>query len=290
MDDDFHPLEADRTGNLMSSTLETAAQTNIEYRKVLEIGHYDGKARQWHALPSNDKWERDVHGLRHDDFTSYDRFREIIAGRCKGKRVLDYGCGTGLHSSWPAFHGAQVVGIDLSQESLAIARERAKRLGLEDKISFTHMDCERLDLPGSSVDVVIDGGTFSSLDMTRALPEIARVLQDDGCLIGIETFGHNPLMNLKRKLNVLRGVRTSWASRHIMTTKDFDKARRHFRHAEMHHFHLLGAFLLPLVRIPGIRRAIRWIDRIDSALFRISLLRRLAFKVVFVLSHPIRQQ
>lgn len=265
------------------------AAASVDERKSQEVGHYEEKARHWRSLPEADKWERDVHGLRHDTFLSYGFFHASLAARCRGKRVLDYGCGTGIHSLFPVLQGGEVTGIDLSLESLAIARERLQRAGFEkDKVSFVQMDCERLDFPDSSFDLVIDGGTFSSLDLDRALPEIARVLGDDGCLIGIETFGHNPLTNLKRRLNVLRGVRTAWASRHILKAADLEKMKRHFRACEVRYFHLLSVLALPFAGVPGGRHLVRLLDRLDSRLLTLPFLRNFAFKVVFVFSRPLR--
>jgi magnesium-protoporphyrin O-methyltransferase len=42
-----------------------------------------------------------------------------------GQRVLDAGCGTGALACEAAIHGAEVVGVDISANLIAIARERA---------------------------------------------------------------------------------------------------------------------------------------------------------------------
>lgn len=47
-----------------------------------------------------------------------------------GERVLDVGCGNGFTSCEAARRGARVLGVDLSAEMLAVARERAARDGL----------------------------------------------------------------------------------------------------------------------------------------------------------------
>jgi cyclopropane-fatty-acyl-phospholipid synthase len=58
-----------------------------------------------------------------------------------GMRVLEIGCGWGgLGLTLARDHGAQVTGITLSQEQLAIARERALAAGLADRVSFELMD------------------------------------------------------------------------------------------------------------------------------------------------------
>lgn len=58
-----------------------------------------------------------------------------------GMRVLDIGCGWGgLALTLARDHGARVTGITLSQEQLAIARDRAEAAGLADRVSFELMD------------------------------------------------------------------------------------------------------------------------------------------------------
>ncbi|MDP2079471.1 MAG: cyclopropane-fatty-acyl-phospholipid synthase family protein [Pseudotabrizicola sp.] len=58
-----------------------------------------------------------------------------------GMRVLDIGCGWGgLALTLARDHGAQVTGITLSQEQLAIARDRADAAGLADRVSFKLID------------------------------------------------------------------------------------------------------------------------------------------------------
>mgnify|MGYP003344264136 FL=1 len=49
----------------------------------------------------------------------------------QGKRVLEIGCGIGSDAEEFAKHGAEYVGIDYSDQSVAIARQRFEVLGLE---------------------------------------------------------------------------------------------------------------------------------------------------------------
>src|SRR5438552_18440277 len=54
----------------------------------------------------------------------------------EGKRVLDYGCGTGENACLLAACGAQVTAFDLSPASISEARRRAEAHGLSDCIRF----------------------------------------------------------------------------------------------------------------------------------------------------------
>ena len=67
-----------------------------------------------------------------------------IAGKLAlepGQRVLDIGCGWGgLALYIAAVADVQVTGVTLSQEQLAVARRRAKILGMADKVEFRLQD------------------------------------------------------------------------------------------------------------------------------------------------------
>ena len=60
----------------------------------------------------------------------------------KSLKILDVGCGTGRHSIELAKRGYQVVGIDLSENQLKKAREKAERLNLN--IQFLNYDARNL--------------------------------------------------------------------------------------------------------------------------------------------------
>lgn len=55
-------------------------------------------------------------------------------------RVLEIGCGWGALARHIAPHCAHVTGVTLSDEQLALARERAERAGLADKLGFALTD------------------------------------------------------------------------------------------------------------------------------------------------------
>lgn len=64
--------------------------------------------------------------------------------RWRGKKVLEIGCGIGTDTINFARAGAQVTAVDLSVESLNLARRRAEVFGLRDLISFHEANAEEL--------------------------------------------------------------------------------------------------------------------------------------------------
>lgn len=64
--------------------------------------------------------------------------------RWKGRRVLEIGCGIGTATISFLRAGARVTAVDLSDESLELARRRAEVYGLADRATFVEADAERL--------------------------------------------------------------------------------------------------------------------------------------------------
>lgn len=102
----------------------------------------------------------------------------------KGMRILDIGCGTGNFSIKLAEKGCKVIGVDISQEMLKIAREKAKKKNLD--IEFYNMDVYNLDFQDQTFDAVFSMAAFEFIkEPLKALDEIFRVTKDDSqVLIG----------------------------------------------------------------------------------------------------------
>jgi len=253
----------------------------MEERKETEISYYDQKAQQ---LMQGANQKGDFEGFDPFLLSSYQFLQSYLKDKLAGKKVLDFGCGNGVHSFWLAEAGAEVIGIDLSQKSLELARERAKKQTKGIGPQFLVMDCEKLEFADNSFDIIFDGGTFSSLDLQKVFPELARVLRPGGFVVGIETLGHNPLINAKRKLNTLVGKRTGWAASHIVQMQDFENAKQYFSSVKVYFFHVTGWVTFPFLKIPGFTLVLAGFETLDKMLEKIPFLRRYSFKAVFIFS------
>src|SRR4051812_22427535 len=76
--------------------------------------------------------------------------------------VLDAGCGTGENALHVAAHGLRVLGVDVAETALSIAREKAARRGLD--AEFAVADALQLDRLGRAFDTVLDCGLFHTFD------------------------------------------------------------------------------------------------------------------------------
>ena len=79
----------------------------------------------------------------------------------KGKKVLEIGCGIGTDTISFARAGAEVTAVDLSDESLKIAKLRAERYGLPN-IGFYQANAENLTsvVPIETFDLVYSFGVI----------------------------------------------------------------------------------------------------------------------------------
>lgn len=202
-------------------------------------------------------------------------------------KILDYGCGGGDKHFQFAKKNNHIVGIDISSKSIELASKQK----VEQKLNAEYlvMDCEKMTFVNDLFDLVLDFGTFSSLNIDLAINELSRVMKKDGVLICVETYGHNPFMKIKRKLNVLFGKRTKWAALHIMKKQNWDMISGYFESCEVYYFHFLVLFLpifLKIVPKSFGDRILSIVEKCDSAILRISFLQFLAFKTVVVLKNP----
>jgi len=98
----------------------------------------------WNAQPCNIKHSDHAVGTeQYFDAVTAKRYRAEphildFAGfhHWRGQRVLEIGCGIGTDAEQFARHGADYTGIDISQESLDLSRDRFKLYGLSGK--FVH--------------------------------------------------------------------------------------------------------------------------------------------------------
>ena len=244
---------------------------------------------------------------RYDSSTSYDDERygsatmnpvlrapyrvveERVTSCAAGRLILDYGSGQGTYAISPAEAGARVVGVDITSRSTAMAVEKARRAGIADRCRFLLGDCERLPFGTGTFDLVQSMGVLSSLRHDRAFAELARVVKPEGTVIVVDTLGHNPLLNLNRRLLYWRGRRTRWELDHIPTLRSLDQARRHFREVRVEFFGVTTPLLAPFCRGNGAFAT--WLaklgESVDRHVVKIGPLRKLAFKFVCTLSGPI---
>jgi len=128
--------------------------------------------------------EYDKLGITDTYYLAYRDLPKIIHKFVKGRRALDYGCGTGRSTRFLSELGFWVIGVDIDEKMLNKAKEndssgkyfiiKSGNLGLFEDNSF---------------DFILSALTFDSIsskkEMIKILKEMERVLKKRGIIINI---------------------------------------------------------------------------------------------------------
>ncbi len=99
-----------------------------------------------------------------------------------GLKVLDAACGEGYGAALMAGGASEVLGLDVSEETVTHARQR---YSAQSNLRFELADCTNLDhLPSASFDLITSFETLEHVEaQERMLDGFARLLKPDGMLI-----------------------------------------------------------------------------------------------------------
>ena len=188
-----------------------------------------------------------------------------LLGDVRGKRVLDFGCGTGSNSALLARRGARVVGVDISADLLRIARERVRQNELSGAAAFVAGSAHDLPVRDNSCEVVFGIAILHHLDLDLVSREVFRVLEPGGRAIFQEPVRNSRLFTAARRLFPPRREDVSPFERPL-TDAELARFAAPFRS------HAVRSFSLPHVRLAerlGMRgRRKDLLYRLDAALLR----------------------
>lgn len=198
-----------------------------------------------------------------------------FVGRIQGRPILDVGTGTGRAALLLARGGATVVGVDASEEMLAVARQRASDQGVS--VVFRTGDAHRLEFRDRSFDVVVSLRVIMhSPRWTDCVAELCRVA--DQLVILDYPSSHSVALF------------QSWARRARAALGGRTEPYRVFSHAQVEHA-LAGAgfrvrsvhrqFVLPIAFHKALGSA-RLTLALEGWLDRLGLLRLLGSPVTLV--------
>jgi len=173
----------------LASSKRTAVMT------MEDVQH--GNASWWNAQPMDYDW-RDSNGLQRGSLAWFDevdaRFvavsrlfatdsrpfdRILPLDALAGRRVLEIGCGMGLHTELMVRAGAHVTALDLTPTAVDMTRRRLALKGLHADVVVG--DAESPDFRNGSFDFVWSWGVIHHSARTgRVVRQIARLLQREG--------------------------------------------------------------------------------------------------------------
>lgn len=158
----------------------------------------------WNTNPCSGKW------ISYREFMAWMHRTEpyifnILNGYdWAGKRVLEVGCGQGTTFNYLPRFGPNLVGIDMSGQSLLQTRAGAQELAIARQDCLASADAEKLPFRDNCFDAVISIGVLHhTVDTAAGIREIHRVLKPGGQAIVMLYRTDNPKWWVTR---TLRGI------------------------------------------------------------------------------------
>ncbi len=128
-----------------------------------------------------------------------------------GKKVFDFGCGTGIFSLGAAILGAEkVIGIDLDKKAVDIAIKLAEEWGLEDKIDFEVKDVINFKEKG---DTVLMNPPFGSQNKGADVPFLNKAYKSS---IKLYSLHNQKTESYVRKHIIENGFNIFWEKRYML--------------------------------------------------------------------------
>jgi len=97
-----------------------------------------------------------------------------------GNKILEIGVGNGRDSIFFASKDNEVVGIDIVENAIKMARKNAETIGLGEGINFRVGNAEKLEFGNNSFNGIYSVSVLHATDLNKSLKEISRVLKLGG--------------------------------------------------------------------------------------------------------------
>ena len=207
-------------------------------------------------------------------------FNNIVNKNVIGKKILELGCGIGINTIAISKKGAAATGIDISSEAISRAKNTAQEHN--ENVQYYEMSIEDMSFNEHSFDKIFGSGILHHTDLSNSLYQIKRVLKEDGQAIFFEPLGHNPLINLFRKLTPsLRSV-----DEHPLLMQDFDLIKKIFPNTIYSYFHLSTFLIFPFIKSGLFMNLFNKFNKLDKLIFeKISFIKKYAWIVIIQINN-----
>lgn len=149
-----------------------------------------------------------------------------LLGDLRGRVVVDFGCGSGDNAVVLGRRGGRVIGVDISQSLLRLARQRIAANDLKARAAFVSGSAHDLPVRDGSIDVVLGVAILHHLDLAATSRELYRVLKTGGLAVFQEPVRDSAVMRSVRRLIPYRAPDVSPFERPLTTGELRDFAAR----------------------------------------------------------------
>jgi ubiquinone/menaquinone biosynthesis C-methylase UbiE len=123
-----------------------------------------------------------------------------LLGDVRGRRVVDFGCGSGANTALLTRRGAHVWAIDISEDLLRLGNRRLAASGRAGEATFLAGSAHDMPFPDGSIDVVFGIAILHHLDLDLVSREVRRVLKPGGRAIFQEPVRNSAVIRFVRSL------------------------------------------------------------------------------------------
>ena len=119
-------------------------------------------------------------------------WRKKAIAKLKGRNIanlLDIATGTGDFAIEASrrLNGVQIQGVDISEQMLAVGREKLIKLSLQNQISLAYGDSENLNFQPNTFDAITAAfGVRNFENLNKGLTEMYRVMKPSGMVVILE--------------------------------------------------------------------------------------------------------
>ena len=180
-------------------------------QRMAESGYWNDRVRTrsgharsvWHAQSFSDVWHRrQVRILR-------DALDELL-GEVRNLDALDVGCGTGRMTLELQLMGAKAVGVDFSEEAVAVAAQEAEAMGADVRYEVGDIAQPPLPFDDESFDAVVAVGCLAVAcrgvdELEASLREMRRLVRPRGVVVVLEPIHTTRLLG-----RVLKAAPREW--------------------------------------------------------------------------------
>jgi len=164
-----------------------------------ELDRRHASEESFHDLKYEDSAYYPYHYRLNPTYVIFQEMKEMVRS-ARGERVLEYGCGEGWTTAELLSLGRHIDSFDISSVALDHASKIVERCNGSERCILKKMAAENLDYPDESFDVIVGFAILHHLDLSKAMPEMYRVMKKGGLAFFAEPLGTNPIINLYRKL------------------------------------------------------------------------------------------
>ncbi|RHW35865.1 class I SAM-dependent methyltransferase [Lysinibacillus yapensis] len=109
----------------------------------------------------------------------------VNAAKEKELKILDIGCGTGIHTmilaNW--FPNAQITAIDTNPQYLETLQQQLRKKGLEERVEVRNTSMLEMDFPPETFDLIWAEGSIYIAGFQEGLHQWKQFLKQDGELV-----------------------------------------------------------------------------------------------------------